>query len=338
MIKKILDLFIFVLLITSFAFAANAAGFQFNRNLYPGLRNDPDVIKMQDLLRKLGFFAYPSSTGNYFGATTDAVKKFQTASNIKPVNGYFGPLTRGQANKLTNILENIVTPPTNPVPPVDKNAPSTYLKNIKFSYAVQYTNILPKNEFIVITHTGATSTPFSVTGLKLVNSQKQEFVIPKAHNLPGMSAVAQDNIILRPYDTVRIITGRQDKLTNFRENLCVGYFDQTSDFNNVLSKNCPSPDVRAATSYLPDHCIKVFESTSRCRTVDPSKIQVAECVAYAEAHYNYQGCVNDNKDKKNFYGKNWFVWMQRPTRFMRDIHDTVTLYDQFGKVVDTYTY
>ncbi|MBI3442597.1 MAG: peptidoglycan-binding protein [Candidatus Sungbacteria bacterium] len=70
----------------------------FNRNLYLGLRNDSDVSNLQEFLIDQGFLK-GSSSGNYFILTQKAVKKFQSAHNLKPT-GYFGPATRAVANDL----------------------------------------------------------------------------------------------------------------------------------------------------------------------------------------------------------------------------------------------
>lgn len=71
----------------------------FNRDLYFGLRNDPDVIALQEFLKKEEL--YPGSvTGNYFSLTRKAVQKFQTREKIYPAGGRFGPKTRQRANEL----------------------------------------------------------------------------------------------------------------------------------------------------------------------------------------------------------------------------------------------
>ena len=317
-----------------------AAGYQFNNNLYPGLKNNPEVMKMQDLLRSLGFFTLPISSGNYFAVTADSVKKFQLANSIKPINGNFGPLTRAQANRLSGVISNVVVPPVNQNAIVDKNATSTYYGRIKIDYAIKYEGVKPENEYIVLRNISPYDKKgdVDITGLRLVNANREEFIIPRGHNIPGMSPVAKDEILIPMYSTAKIITGRQDKLMNFRENLCVGYLDETSNFNDMLTKNCPRPEFRKSTNNLPEHCVKVFDSTKACRMVDYGRIGLAECITFADAHLNYQGCVADNKSREDFYGSNWLIWMQRPMRFMRDLHDTITLYDQLGKVVDVYSY
>ncbi len=310
-----------------FGAATASASYQFNRNLYYGLRADADVSALQDVLRNLGFFSPVISTGNYFSVTVDAVKKFQTANGIAPASGYFGPLTRARVNFIEGTGKSPVAAPVN------ISATSTYNGEVRIRSVRRASS--PSDETIEIYNDSRTNV--SISGWKLTNSSGGSFTIPRGHNLPGASAIASDNITLNQYDTAYIYSGQQDRHLDFRENLCTGYLDQSSDFGGHLSHSCPKPDI-GSNFKLPDHCITVFESTRSCHTVDPTKIEVQECLDFSEAHYNYQGCVNDNKNRSNFYSNDWLVWMQRSSKFLRDIHDQVTLYDQDGKIVDVYNY
>ncbi|MDQ0207002.1 C40 family peptidase [Alkalicoccobacillus murimartini] len=56
--------------------------------------NHSDVTQLQDELKSKGFFTYEKSTGYYGSITTDAVRSFQKANNLK-VDGIAGPQTIG---------------------------------------------------------------------------------------------------------------------------------------------------------------------------------------------------------------------------------------------------
>ncbi len=329
MLKNLKQIFAALILFFLTGSLVSAAGYQFNRNLYVGLSSDSDVVQLQNMLRKLGFFTLPTSTGNYFGLTADAVKKFQIANNITPVSGYFGPKTRFEANRLSGAISTDL-----PIyAPIDRSPTSTYYGRIRINNARNANNTT--DEYITLQNTSTTS--ISINGFNLVNSDNEEFKIPLGHNLPGVRPVAGDKITLNQYDKAEIYTGQQEKHLDFRENICTGYLDQHSDFFDKLSHNCPRPDI-SSNLRLPDHCIQVFEQNRSCQTDDTSQIQVAECLDYSEAHYNYQGCVRDFQNRSDFFSNNWLIWMQRSTKFLRDIHDKVTLYDGNGKIVDIYTY
>ncbi len=69
----------------------------FERDLYYGLKGDPEVLRLQKFLGDEGVYAGPV-TGNFFSLTREGVRKFQTALAIAPASGYFGPKTRAAAN------------------------------------------------------------------------------------------------------------------------------------------------------------------------------------------------------------------------------------------------
>ena len=73
----------------------------FSRDLYFGLKNDPDVKILQEFLISRGLYAGPTN-GNFFALTKEAVKKFQQQENIEPAFGYFGLKTRTRANVLNS--------------------------------------------------------------------------------------------------------------------------------------------------------------------------------------------------------------------------------------------
>lgn len=59
-----------------------------------------EVSELQKLLKKLGYFTYPSITGLFGNVTKQAVIAFQKANNLKPYPGWCGPGTRDALNKL----------------------------------------------------------------------------------------------------------------------------------------------------------------------------------------------------------------------------------------------
>jgi len=74
--------------------------FQFNQNLYFGLKGT-DVVELQDALKWEGCFPTDVPSTGYFGnITLESVKRFQEKYNIEPVLGYVGPLTRSKLNQL----------------------------------------------------------------------------------------------------------------------------------------------------------------------------------------------------------------------------------------------
>ncbi len=78
----------------------------FTKDLSLGVR-DFEVFKLQQFLNQKGFLVASTGLGSkgnettYFGlATRNALKIFQKASKVSPINGFFGPVTRGRVNEM----------------------------------------------------------------------------------------------------------------------------------------------------------------------------------------------------------------------------------------------
>lgn len=319
---------------------------QFDYDLTTGSRRSSDIYYLQEFLRSFGFFTYITSTGTYGPATAEAVKKFQIANSI-PATGIFNTLTRTLANKIIVAKRiKLAVPPvalkvitTNPITPKTVptiSATSTAKDKIKISNIDRYST--KPNEQSITIRNSIGKDNINITGFKLVNSLGSQYIIPMGHTIPGINPIAEDNIILKPGETAKIIVGQQMSITNFQENICTGYFDEKTDYGRNLSHSCPKPDYMSRISTLPDYCIATFDEISSCRTIDTQKTQNETCLQYSIDHFNYQGCLKDFKNKTGFQKGSWLVWMQRNTAFFRQLHDIVILYDRDGKIVDQYSY
>lgn len=310
--------FIFTLLVLM-PISVSAA---FSRDLYLGLRNDQDVVRLQEFLRARGHFTFPENTGNFFGATRLAVARFQAANGIIPAAGFFGPLTRSLANKLLGGV---------PVASV-----SSLAKDKIKIYNVSGTGEDPMFESITIQNISEKEN-ISITGFT-ISSDKSLFVIPQGHHLLGFSASAEDPILLKPRERAIITVGKQAKLMDFRENLCTGYYSEFSDYTPSLSSSCPRPDTRGLLQ-LSDRCINIIERTSACRTADLQDTLIeSACSEYINQNLNYAGCVRNYQSRSDFFSDRWLIWMQRSNEFFRNTHDKIILKDGQGRVVDEYSY
>jgi|GEM_PF-2117991 len=73
--------------------------YKFTRLLTLGATGQ-EVSELQKILKKLGYFTYPSITGLFGSITKQAVVAFQKANNLKPYPGWTGPATRQALNTL----------------------------------------------------------------------------------------------------------------------------------------------------------------------------------------------------------------------------------------------
>lgn len=74
-------------------------GAGFERDLYFGILNGPEVTRLQEFLKNQSVYDGPV-TGNFLALTREGVKRFQSREGIEPAGGYFGPKTRARANDL----------------------------------------------------------------------------------------------------------------------------------------------------------------------------------------------------------------------------------------------
>lgn len=317
----------FLSILLLIVFVPGIALAEFSRDLYFGLRSDPDVVRLQEFLRERGFFTYPQSTGNFFGVTRAAVRQFQVAYDIVPTAGYFGPRSRAVANQLL----------TGGMPaPLSSAATTSPYKGKIMMTSLRGTSKAAGDEQVTLANK-STSETISITGFRIQNSRGGTFALPKGHELPGSVAVANDPIRLRPGDQAVITLGKQERQMNFRENLCTGYFDESSRFSPALSRRCPQVEPRDFPR-LSDRCVQRLEATPICRTFQTDQFTDSGCAEFGQAHYTYDGCVRDNRDRPDFYATRWLVWMQRDTEFFGNFRDRVTVFDTEGKAVDERSY
>lgn len=74
----------------------------FSRNLYFGLKNEPEVRHLQEFLQREGYYQ-GSMTSDFSVSNRSALQAFQEKNVIYPARGYFGPLTRAAVNKIITI-------------------------------------------------------------------------------------------------------------------------------------------------------------------------------------------------------------------------------------------
>lgn len=70
----------------------------FVSDLHFGMRNNPDVRRLQEFLIQRGHLAPGFNTGNFLSLTREAVRAYQQDRGITPSTGNFGPRTRAAVN------------------------------------------------------------------------------------------------------------------------------------------------------------------------------------------------------------------------------------------------
>lgn len=289
----------------------------------------------------IGYFALSGS--DLFMSGTDPLatgpgrgSKIQNPQPVATGGGFFGtsPTPQNQAA---------------PQPPPGV---SPYKDKVRIS-TVERSNLRPDQEYVVISYGGGffglfgsnqsqQSQPVDVTGWTIGNLKATER-IPQAFNIPEIDAAERD-IFLPPGGNLVVVTGTPTYQQNFRENACVGYFNQTRSFTPSLSDSCPDADVSRSVLLgmgFNGICIDAIESVSACRTprgpFDISSIK-SECVDYMNENFSYVGCIKNFRDSKDFLKNTWRVSLKRNTKLFDPRHDRVILRDRAGLLVDEFEY
>lgn len=266
---------------------------------------------------------------------------------------------QGGPSRLSSITAPYIEAPNVPVPSSGggKNTPSTentflqktfpdlqdspYKGKIFLSApAARQTN--PQQEYLEIRANYDNPEPISITGWLLKGIKKGETVsIARGAYLPYSAQVnPQDPIFLEKGGKAIILTGQSPIGTNFRLNICTGYFNQFQTFYPSLPEECPRISQDEVPVNYPDACFDFVRSLSTCRMPLSSVPAAAgnDCATFISSKANYNGCVADHKNDANFYKSEWRVYLGKSEELWGNERDTIILLDQQGKLVDYVSY
>lgn len=224
----------------------------------------------------------------------------------------------------------------------NKNA-SVYKDIVDFSFVARSND--PKQEYAQI-RVNTTKEPINITGWKLTSkSSGQTVTIPKGTYLFFTGTTnTEENIYLNSGDVVYLVTGISPNGASFKVNKCSGYLSQFQSFTPYLSTYCPQPRNEDLSS-IPktvnnDACLDYIDYFPSCRiqTETLPANWSYECTSFIYNKINYPSCVNTHKGDKDFYQKEWRVYLKRSEKIWKDRREEIILYDNNGKIVDTLTY
>lgn len=236
-------------------------------------------------------------------------------------------------------------PPSAQAEPEEKPTVSPWLGKIKIS-SFQLFAVSP-NFLLILRPNFSEDTPISVTGWRIKSKITGEATLRKGieRYRPAFATEAIDNILVSRSDTVYVSGGESpiSRGINFKPNTCFGYLKQ---FYPALpdSYSCSQDQPRIEeVSNLSPGCQEFILNKinySSCTVPDMGAVATnQECVSYVNntlTGFNYQGCYNQHSAETNFLRNEWRVYLN--TSLGHYLHDTITLYDQNGLVVDTYIY
>jgi len=215
---------------------------------------------------------------------------------------------------------------------------SPYFQKLKIS---AYGSFFGSGSQIRIYSTLSGKETANITGWR-IKSNKGEIIIPQAVNVYEPSGFASpDGIILSGYNTLVIYSGTSPIGLNLRLNKCIGYLQNTNNFNPSLPLNCPYIS-RSEISYLYGGCQNYILSLGGCKLPDASFYNILpgnadgdNCRRFLDT-LNYYSCFQKHRSDSDFISNEWWAWINQNN--LDPLHDDIRLFDNNSKLVDEYIY
>jgi len=173
-----------------------------------------------------------------------------------------------------------------------------------------------------------------------VKTRKGTVSIPQAMEYYKISYNPK-NIIINGNATVYLIGSSSPLGSNksFRLNKCFGYLAETRNFYPRISKSCPKLKIEQI-SFLTPYCQDFIIKQSGCRMPNYSaefKVSTdSTCVSYILDYFTYNGCSKTYFKDENYLKNYWYIYLGK--NIIEPLHDTIYIYDEYGLLVDEYTY
>ncbi|KKW29078.1 MAG: hypothetical protein UY71_C0004G0011 [Parcubacteria group bacterium GW2011_GWB1_52_7] len=237
----------------------------------------------------------------------------------------------------------IISSGASPTGPAAQPGYSPYEKRVRIQTVVRpsSSSLKPEEEYAFLRNADDSSKPpIVISGWTLENSQGKRYAIAGAQKLALMD-VNETSVFLPPGAEAYVHTGPSPINVSFRENACTGYLNENNKFMPRLAERCPRPDVSKFIRFT-DRCLDFMERsiyTCRVPKIDETAAGIEyECGEFIDKHFKYSGCVDDFRAASDFYKNTWQLYLGRPEKLWRSLHDLIILRDSQGLIVDTYQY
>jgi hypothetical protein len=246
---------------------------------------------------------------------------------------------------------------------------SIYIGSGNASYSFQ-----PSEEYITVTN--SSSKPVNITGWMLKNNKDKQpveiggrlrhYQADYALIPTGTLLLSPDgrnsfqNIVLGDGEMAILTTGfislsRPYKIVSFKENMCTGYIEDLGDYGFFppLERDCPDPSTEPGIELMTNSCREFIERMPRCHTpefggkdfmgescrncVDGQKLENI-CTSFIKEHFSYRGCIANHLYDPNFSKRTWRVFLGKRFEMWGEKREVISVFDQFGKLVDSLSY
>ncbi|MDB5264952.1 MAG: seg [Parcubacteria group bacterium] len=200
-------------------------------------------------------------------------------------------------------------------------------------------------EYLTIEVSSSAANDVSLSGWRLVSDKTgTNVIIPQGRETPRTGNVNQTGaIVLHPGDRAIVSTGSSPIGVSFRENACVGYLGDSDEFTPELYNSCPSAtdeyyDYYDGNTDKDTKCSDYVNTVDRCETPRVSSSLSRACKDFVSDHLNYNGCVKEHGDDRDFKGDTWRVYLGQRNELWKSSNETIRLVDPSGKTVDLVSY
>lgn len=209
---------------------------------------------------------------------------------------------------------------------------------------------------------GASSRKYQI-GYNVFFGNSSRVYIPQGANLfiPGAQNTLGP-ILLKPGDKAVLLTGSMPPVTDytissFRVNKCSGYIeeDESVKFSPAISRSCPDYRAYPEVNDFERSCYDFVRRMRRCHTPELKDVRRPDggldvgtvdgvlgltnsCKAFIQTTFNYNSCVARHLNDEDFYKKEWRVFLGQPWELWAKERETITLYDQSGRIVNQTSY
>ncbi|OHA63363.1 MAG: hypothetical protein A2842_01385 [Candidatus Wildermuthbacteria bacterium RIFCSPHIGHO2_01_FULL_48_25] len=294
-----------------------------------------------------------------FALGGDMIKDLRLDFSIPDVSKYLTPQAQNSDDKTKSASSSGTskvftgtkiaprTPPPAPSPQPEQTNPtlSPWFEKITISSFAKPSGVKRFQARLQVSIPSGTSV--SLTGWRLKSKFQGETTfglgIEKYH--PALNNRPTENITLQRYDTV-YVSGEPSPIgrgIHFRTNSCFGYLrPYYPSLPGTSSCSQDRPTLQEVSNLAPACQEFILNKINFSSCTIPNLGPVAtntECVAYINSStngFNYVGCYEKRKNESNFLSREWYIYSD--TQLGNSLHDTITLFDQNGLIVDSYIY
>jgi len=219
---------------------------------------------------------------------------------------------------------------------------SPYYKKVKIQsvYGSQYIGSI--STFTLYADYGNKDS-INITGWR-IKGNIEEILVPQAiADYSFYGSLYPGDIALASGDYLYAYGNNSPAGGNFRLNKCIGYLNNTYNFNRPLPGSCPSIKNSSEISTFPGDCQSfIYSLSGSCRIPNANEVnrftsQIYEgCRRYLD-NFNYGSCYKAHRSDADFFSREWRVWIGRQFSF-DPRHDLILLFDRNGLLVDIYIY